>query len=292
MVASEGRTGAGIRQFLHYYALVILDKGPSSAPEIVDTIHTDSAGNRTYRRTGALRVAQREVEEVLRRLAASKLVARARSDRTFRITNRGRTALAEAEEAKQQAPKSKDAAVQRLLALLGLGAEDKYVLDVGTGEGYLALKVAQRGFKVLGIDCCDLDYSKHSIQKAREKAEQTPNVEFRVADVRSLRGLNGAFDFVVASQAVHCLKAQRTCIRAIRKLLKPGGQFLASDFAIGRLGFFAHGFHVFLAISREEWLEILPNCGFVDVAIHDVDDYCVVQARRPASTVSAKGKPR
>ena len=292
MVRSDGRTGAGIRQFLHYYALVLLNKGPASAPEIVDTIRADSAGNRTYRRTGALRVAPREVEEVLRGLAARKQVARSRSDGTFRITSKGRTALADEEKAKQQAPKSKDAAVEKLLALLGPGAADQYVLDVGTGEGYLALKVAQRGFRVLGIDCCDLDYSKDSIQKAREKAEQTPNVEFRVADVRSLRGLNGAFDFVVASQAVHCLRAQRTCLRAIYRLLKPGGQFVASDFAVGRLGFFAHGFHVFLAISREEWLEILSNCGFVDVAIHDVDDYCVVQARRPASAVSPKGEPR
>jgi 2-polyprenyl-3-methyl-5-hydroxy-6-metoxy-1,4-benzoquinol methylase len=280
VVPSEGRTGAGIRQFLHYYALVILNKGPASAPEVVDTIQTDSADNRTYRPNGALRVAQREVEEVLRGLAARKQVARYKSAGTFRITNKGRTALAKAEKARQQPPKSKDAAVENVLSILGPGAADKYVLDVGTGEGYLAFKLAQAGFKVLGIDSGEFDYSKDSIQKARGKAEQTSNVEFRVADVRNLRGLNGAFDFVVASQAVHCMKAQRTCMKAIYRLLKPGGQFVASDFAIGRLGFFAHGFHVFLAITREEWFEILSKCGFLDVAIHDIDDYCVVHARR------------
>ena len=281
MAWCKRRTGADVREFLYYYVLVILNKGHASVHKIVETIVTDSADNRKYRASGALRVAHREVKHVVQALSEQTQVVPCKRPGTFCITAEGRRALAKADKAKEQVAKSKDAAVEKLLSIMGAGSHDQYVLDVGTGEGYLALKLAQAGFKVLGIDSADFDYSKDSIDKAREKAEQTPNVEFRAVDVRNLRGLDCAFDFVVASQAVHCMKDQRACIEAIYRLLKPGGQFLTCDFAVGLRGFFAHGFHVFLGITHEEWSEILSHSGYVDIAIQDVHDYCVLQARKP-----------
>jgi len=156
------------------------------------------------------------------------------------------------------------------------------VLDVGTGEGFLAFKVAARGVRVLGIDNGCFEYSKDSIRQARKEAQQHGgDVEFREAAVSDLAELNGSFDYVVSSQAIHCMDNQEACLRAVRDLLAPGGQFLCMDFAIGIRGFFAHGFHGFLAISREEWEQYLPGCGFEGVQVHEVQDYLVVAARKP-----------
>jgi ubiquinone/menaquinone biosynthesis C-methylase UbiE len=159
------------------------------------------------------------------------------------------------------------------------------VLDVGTGEGYLAFKLAEAGFKVLGIDSGDFGYSKDSIQKAIEKTNGAKDydVEFRVADVKKLADMENAFDYVVASQALHCMKDQRGCLEAIHRLLKPGGKFISADLLIGLRGFFAHGFHCFLALSKEEWVQTLLECGYMNVNVHEVSDFCVVEAQKPVA---------
>ena len=158
------------------------------------------------------------------------------------------------------------------------------MLDVGTGEGFLARKLARRGFRVLGIDSGAFDYSKGSIQKARQGVgSDNGRLEFRRADVTELPRPRPGFDYVVSSQAVHCMKDPPKCLEAIYHLLKPGGRFLVLDFLVGREGFFAHGFHCFLAISREEWAELLPAIGFDDIHMYKVKSYLVLDARKPSS---------
>jgi len=164
---------------------------------------------------------------------------------------------------------------------MGPARSDDRVLDVGTGEGFLAFKLAEQGFSVLGIDSGAHDYSKDSIEKAKERARtRGGRAEFQKADVTQLTELQSTFDYVVSSQAVHCMNDQWACLRAIHRLLKPGGRFLCVDFAVGLKGFLAHGFHDFLAISREEWEELLRQCGFQGVQIYEIDDYMVVEARK------------
>ena len=101
-----------------------------------------------------------------------------------------------------------------------------------------------------------------------------------MADVKGLEGMENAFDYVVASQAVHCMKDQSGCLEAIYGLLKPGGRFISADFLIGLRGFFAHGFHCFLALSKGEWKQTFMECGYTDVDLYEVNDYCVVEAQK------------
>jgi ubiquinone/menaquinone biosynthesis C-methylase UbiE len=103
-----------------------------------------------------------------------------------------------------------------------------------------------------------------------------------VADVKELAGMENAFDYVVASQAVHCMRDQSGCLEAIYHVLKPGGRFISADFLIGLPGFFAHGFHCFLALSKEEWEQNLLECGYANAKTYEVNDYCVVEAQKPA----------
>lgn len=278
------RSGGGIREFLEYYVLVILDEEASTKGKIAEVIQERSSDNTQYRPGSALRVADEEVGRTIAVLLRRNSIRRSDDGETYEITDAGKKALQEANAVKEKTSGSKEKAVKKLISLLDPCPPEKYVLDVGTGEGYLAFELAEAGFKVLGIDSSDFGYSKDSIQKATEKitGEKNYDVEFRVADVKGLAGMENAFDYVVASQAVHCMKDQSGCLEAIYHVLKPGGRFISADFLIGLRGFFAHGFHCFLALSKEEWEQTLLECGYTNAKAYEVNDYCVVEAQKPA----------
>lgn len=278
------RSGDGIRKFLEYYVLVVLDEGASTKGKIVKVIQERSSDNTQYRPGSALRVADEEVGRTIAVLLRRKSTRRSDDEEIYEITDAGKKVLEEANAVKEKTTGSKEEAVEKLVSLLDPCPPEKYVLDVGTGEGYLSFKLAEAGFKVLGIDSSDFDYSKDSVHKASEKinGEKSYDIEFRVADVKELEGMENTFDYVVASQAVHCMKDQSGCLEAIYCLLKPGGRFISADFLIGLRGFFAHGFHCFLALSKEEWEQTLLECGYTNVKAYEVNDYCVVEAQKPA----------
>jgi SAM-dependent methyltransferase len=278
------RKGASIREFLGYYVLVLLSRKGRTRRELVDAIQHESDENRAVRAGGVLRVASFEMEHSLRSLAGTGFIRWVGGKRVWNITAAGQRKRREYESEGWDKLDSKEAAAERLLSLVESGSSPARILDVGTGEGFLALKLAHRGFRVLGIDRGCFDYSKDSIQKAKEQGiPLRDRVEFRKADVAKLRGLDETFDYVVASQAIHCMRNPLRCLRAIYRLLKPGGKFISSDFAVGVRAFLAHGFHCFLAVSQEEWEELLPRLGFAEVRIHDSGDFIVVEARKPTA---------
>lgn len=277
------RRGASIREFLAYYVLVLLAAKRRTKRELIKAIAEESRGNRSYRPSGVLRVASAEMDAVLRQLAEQGLVRAPIRGKQWHITSPGRAARSEYERDKDVGSNAKERAAQKVVDLLCCDEARQYVLDVGTGQGFLAFKAAERGCRVLGIDSGAFDYSKDSIQKARqEAAPRGGTVDFQRADVSQLSDMNETFDYVVSSQAVHCMRNQPECLAAVYRLLKPGGSFVCSDFLVGHRGFLRHGFHCFLALSAEEWRELLPECGFGDVRMHEVDDYLVVEAHKPA----------
>jgi 2-polyprenyl-3-methyl-5-hydroxy-6-metoxy-1,4-benzoquinol methylase len=281
----EGRSGDGVREFLEYYIMVILNEGASTKEKIIEVIQERSSDNTQYRPGSSLHVADEEVGRTIAALLKRKSIRRSDDEEAYDITDAGKKALEEANAVKEKIKGSKEEAVEKLTSLLDPCPPEKYVLDVGTGEGYLAFKLAEAGYKVLGIDSSDFGYSKDSIQKATEKinGEDDYDIEFRVADVKELAGMGNTFDYVVTSQAVHCMKDQRGCLAAIYHLLKPGGRLISADFLVGLRCFFAHGFHCFLALSKEEWKEALLECGYTNAKAYEVNDYCVVEAQRPTT---------
>jgi ubiquinone/menaquinone biosynthesis C-methylase UbiE len=281
---ASARCGPSIREFLTYYVLVLLAAKRRTMPELVEEIDARSAENRAYRRNGALQVGTREMEGTIYTLADRGWVRLRPRGASWDITSAGRRARREMEQTFRGGSDSKRQAASKLIALLKEAPRGSYVLDVGTGEGFLARRLARRGFRVLGIDSGAFDYSKDSIEKARlGMGSGNGRLELRRADVTELPRPRRGFDYIVSSQAVHCMKNQRKCLEAIHRLLKPGGRFLSLDFLVGLEGFFAHDFHCFLAMSREEWGEILPAIGFDDIHMYKVRNYLVVDARRPRS---------
>ena len=278
---TRARCGPSVREFLSYYVLMLLAAKGRTIPELVAEIEARSAENRSYRSNGALRVNSREMEGVIYSLADRGWVRLRPRAASWGITRAGRRARREMKQKFRGGSGSKQRAASKLIARLKEAPRGSKVLDVGTGEGFLARRLAKRGFRVLGIDSGAFEYSEDSIEKARQGVgSDNGRLEFRKAEVTRLRRPPGGFDFVVASQAVHCMKNQRKCLRAIHRLLKPGGRFLSLDFLVGLEGFLAHGFHCLLAISREEWGELLPAVGFGDIHTQKVRDYLIVEARK------------
>ena len=282
-MAGRTRGGPGVRDFLEYYLLVLLAGKSLTRRQLADEIKDRSAENREFRATGVLRVRSSDMEATLRSLSERGWIGLKSGQGGWRITAAGRRARRGMEQEHSAGGDSKGRAARKLLSRIGKGARGSSVLDVGTGDGFLALKLARGGLRVLGIDSEAFDYSKDVIEAARRKGQRwARRVEFRRAEVTELRPCEGGFDFVVASQSVHCMRDPIGCLRGIYRVLKPGGWFLCLDFWVGKEGFLAHGFHCFLAISREEWESVLPMIGFDEVHTYKVKDHLVVESRKPA----------
>ena len=275
------RSGPSIREFLRYYVLVLLAEKSQTKRQLIQEIKQRSVDNRAYRPSGALWVASTEMDKVLLNLREGGFIQPDSLGSKWQITGHGRRTRRRIERQNQSESEGKERAAEKMLSLLGKAPSNSYILDVGTGEGFLAFKLAEQEFRVLGIDSGSFDYSKDSIQKAQQQARSTGgNVEFRQADIRRLAEPDNTFDYIVSSQAMHCIQDQLECVQTVYRLLKPTGRLLCLDFSVGLKGFLAHGWHGFLAISREEWTEMLFECGFSNIHMYELDDYLLVEAQK------------
>jgi ubiquinone/menaquinone biosynthesis C-methylase UbiE len=100
------------------------------------------------------------------------------------------------------------------------------ILELGCGEGNLAIELASRGMQVTAIDL-----SEQRIERARTKATHlgVPPT-FLVADLNTASFPQGPFDCVVAHDSLHhILLVDRVCSE-VKNSLKPGGRFLVIDY--------------------------------------------------------------
>jgi SAM-dependent methyltransferase len=117
-----------------------------------------------------------------------------------------------------------DSFFERLFGL-GLFSGKTDVLDLGTGTGTVARGFALKGFHVTG-----LDPSENLIHEARI-LDQKVHVQIKYVTGRAeATGLpDHSFDIVTAGQCFHWFR-QEEAQREIRRVLRPGGLFVAAYF--------------------------------------------------------------
>lgn len=115
--------------------------------------------------------------------------------------------------------------LDRLMAFLDARPGER-ALDVATGGGHTAFRLARLGADVIGLDLTPA---------MRQPFEQTAaelglhNVRFQVGDVERLPFCDGSFDIVSSRRAPHHFPDIRAALREMVRILRPGGRLGIAD---------------------------------------------------------------
>ncbi|PXW26020.1 UNVERIFIED_CONTAM: trans-aconitate 2-methyltransferase [Williamsia faeni] len=116
-------------------------------------------------------------------------------------------------------------ALQRMVAEVSIGdlelAGDERLLDVGCGDGFITMKLAERlpAGSVVGVDA-----SRRMIEKALTRVPaDLLRVQFHVDDALALP-FNRDFDVAVSFNALHWIHDQTTALQGIARSLDDGGR--------------------------------------------------------------------
>lgn len=116
----------------------------------------------------------------------------------------------------------------------------KKVLDVGCGSGRNLIYFLRNGYEVFGIDT-NLQAIEMVKELSAALAPDNPLENFVACSAENLPYIDATFDLIVCSAVLHFAKDGQhfdTMLRAMFKVLKPGGYFfarLASDIGIEKL---------------------------------------------------------
>lgn len=99
------------------------------------------------------------------------------------------------------------------------------VVDMGTGAGEMAIRLAGMGHDVTGVD-----FSERMIDLARKNAKDLGlSIDFRVMDVQSPDLSKLTYDLVVAKNVVWCLEDPVEAFKNWIEMVKPGGYIVVID---------------------------------------------------------------
>lgn len=114
---------------------------------------------------------------------------------------------------------------QRIRARFSRRPEEIRVLDVGTGPGFFAVILAERGYAVTAVD-----YTASMLEAARENAGTlAERIAFRQMNAEELAFPEGSFDVLVSRNLTWNLPRPETAYRQWSRVLRPGGLLLNFD---------------------------------------------------------------
>jgi SAM-dependent methyltransferase len=111
------------------------------------------------------------------------------------------------------------------------------ILDIGSGNGVLAVKLARQydDVHVVGIDYWgkDWEYSKWVCEKNAQAAKVEHRVHFQKGDAAALDFANDTFDGAISNLTFHEVKSmadKRSVLQEALRVVKPGGTFAFIDY--------------------------------------------------------------
>jgi ubiquinone biosynthesis O-methyltransferase len=135
---------------------------------------------------------------------------------------------------------------QLILALIG-DVKGRQVLDVGCGDGELALELRRRGATVVGIDASAEMIAAAKVRAGRENAD----VGFQLARADELPFPDGQFDIVTAITILCFVDDAGPVFREIARVLRPGGRFVIGE--LGQWSIWAAGRRIRAWLGSRLW---------------------------------------
>lgn len=124
-------------------------------------------------------------------------------------------------------------------------------IDLGCGTGTNVITLAQKGWRVTGVD-----FVPKAIRSARRKVERAGvTADLHVGDVTHLDGISGPFDLALDIGCFHSVDDQAAYLDELERLLAPGGHWLM-------YGFFRPDMKPIGPTSVESALDLIQARGF------------------------------
>lgn len=124
---------------------------------------------------------------------------------------------------------SRDQRLRHLLKFANL-APGLRVLDVGTGNGRLAMLLAEEGAReVVGVDISPAMLEVAEYLRVSGGAANGQRVNYRLAAAQGMPFRNEGFDAVTCRLVLHHTHKPDEILREIHRLLKPGGVLIVAD---------------------------------------------------------------
>lgn len=161
-----------------------------------------------------------------------------------------------------------------------LALEGLRILDLGCGAGrdvYALSRLVGEAGSVVGVDMTPAQLAvarAHADWHAERYGYARPNVSFLEGDIENLAALDlepASFDLVVSNCVINLCEDKGAVFRAVRQLLRPGGEFYFSDVyadrrvpAALREDKRAHGECLAGALYWNDFLTLAKTSGFAD----------------------------
>jgi ubiquinone/menaquinone biosynthesis C-methylase UbiE len=147
------------------------------------------------------------------------------------------------------------------------GTTEGKVLDIGTATGSLAIEFAKA---IPGVEVVGLDLSDVALELAKANAREngvSSRVSFEAGDAEDMPFEDDSFDAVISGNTLHLIENPVRMFDEIRRVLRPQGRFVISDFRRSWLGLFTE--HVRASYSPAEVKELLSQSRLEDWQVKD-----------------------
>lgn len=149
-----------------------------------------------------------------------------------------------------------------------------HVLDLGCGAGndcFVARGLVGESGRVTGID-----FTEEMVGRATTNLKKLGynNIEFIVGDIEQMPLEDGSFDVLISNCVINLVPDKVRAFSEMKRVLRPGGHFSVSDIVVVgemtpelRADAEMYAGCVSGAVSLGDYINIIDNCGFVEVTI-------------------------